>query len=405
MPWESWTQTDPLAASSEERGWDGKPGSFVGLYARTTTNLEAFEMKRNFLTIVLIGFVIALFATPALSAKVLTLKVANYFPPPAPHSKIFEDFARDLEQRTNGRIKIQYFAGGSLLKAQRMYEGVVTGIADIGFAHVEYTPGRMPVTEACDLPIGYPSGWVANEVVNDFYNEFKPKEWDKVKILWMSSSTPNVIIAKKPVQTLEDMKGLTLRAPGSVGETIKALGATPAPTPIMETYDAIAKGVIDGVNTPYETLRSFRFAEVAKYVTASWEVGNVYTFYVAMNKNSYRKIPPDLKGIFDELCGEYKERMALMWNSIDFQGKEFAEKHGVEFTYLSPEQVIKWKAAVQPVIANYVKKMVSKGYPEKTVTGWIKFLHDKIDYWTNKQIQLYIKSPTGPPEMRPAMYK
>jgi TRAP-type C4-dicarboxylate transport system substrate-binding protein len=362
-------------------------------------------MKRNFLTIFLIGFVMALFATPAFSADVITLKFANYFPPPAPHSKICEEFARDLEQRTDGKIKIQYFAGGSLLKAQRMYEGVVTGIADIGLAHVEYTPGRMPVTEACDLPIGYPSGWVANEVVNDFYYKFKPKEWDKVKILWMHSSTPNVIISKKPVRTLEDLKGLTLRAPGRVGDTIKALGATPAPTPIMETYDAIAKGVIDGVNTPYETLRTFRFAEVAKYVTVSWRVGNVYTFYVAMNKNSYRKLPPDLKEIFDELCGEYKERFALMWNSIDFAGEAFAKKNGVEFIELSPAQVVKWNEAVQPVIEDYVKKMVSSGYPETTVKGWVKFLNDRIDYWTKKEIQLDIKSATGPPEMRPSSFQ
>lgn len=358
-------------------------------------------MKKNFLTIFLIGFIIALFATPAFSAKVITLKVANYFPPPAPHSKIFEDFARDLEQRTNGRIKIQYFAGGSLLKAQRMYEGVVTGIADIGFAHVEYTPGRMPVTEACDLPIGYPSGWVANEVVNDFYNEFKPKEWNKVKILWMSSSTPNVIISKKPVRKLEDMKGLTLRAPGRVGDIMSALGVTPAPTPIMETYDGIAKGVIDGVNTPYETLRSFRFAEVAKYVTTDWQVGNVYTFYVAMNKNSYKKLPPDLKEIFDKLCGEYKEKFALMWNSIDFAGRNFAGKKGVQFIDLSPAEAARWKKAIQPVIGKYVKKMVSTGYSEAEVKGWLKFLHDRIDYWTKKQIKLFIKSPTGPPTMRP----
>jgi len=255
------------------------------------------------------------------------------------------------------------------------------------------------------LPIGYPTGWVANEVVNDFYDKFKPKEWNNVKVLWMHSTTPNVIISKKPVRTLEDMKGLTLRAPGRVGDTMRALGATPAPTPIMETYDAIAKGVIDGTNTPYETLRTFRFAEVAKYVTSSWQVGNVYTFYVVMNKNSYRKIPPDLKGIFDELCGEYKERMALMWNSIDFAGRAFAEKKGVQFIDLTPAQAAKWKEAVQPVIENYVKKMVSSGYSEPTVRGWLKFLHDKIDYWTQKQIKLYIKSPTGPPEVRPSSFQ
>ncbi|MGD9235897.1 MAG: hypothetical protein PVF09_04430, partial [Desulfobacterales bacterium] len=74
---------------------------------------------------------------PAFSAEVIKLKMANYFPPPAPHSKICEDFIADVEERTNGRVKIQYFAGGSLLKAPQMYEGVVTGISDIGLAHVE----------------------------------------------------------------------------------------------------------------------------------------------------------------------------------------------------------------------------------------------------------------------------
>jgi TRAP-type C4-dicarboxylate transport system substrate-binding protein len=365
-------------------------------------------MKRKFLLIslslaVIISGVIFLpnFNPPAFSADVIKLKFANYFPPPAPHSKICEDFIAELDKRTNGRIKIQYFAGGSLLKAPRMYEGVVTGIADIGLAHVEYTPGRFPVTEVCDLPVGYPSGWVSNQVVNDFYTMFKPKEWNKVQVLWMHASNPNVVICKKPVRKLEDMKGLTLRAPGRVGNTIKALGATPAPTPIMEVYDGIAKGVIDGVNTPYETLRTFRFAEVAKYVTTSWQVGNLYTFYVAMNKNSYKKIPPDLKPIFDQLCGEFKERMALMWNSIDFAGKNFAQQKGVEFIDLSTSEAEEWKKAVEPVIEDYVKEMVSGGYSEADVRGWLKFLDERIDYWTKKQISLFIKSPTGPPEMRP----
>jgi len=365
-------------------------------------------MKKKFLLIslslaVIINLTLAFsnLNSPAFSADVIKLKFANYFPPPAPHSKICQDFIAELEKRTNGRVKVQYFAGGSLLKATSMYEGVVTGISDIGLAHVEYTPGRFPVTEVCDLPLGYPSGWVANEVVNDFYENFKPKEWDNVHILWMHASNPNVVISKKPVYNLDDMKGLTLRAPGRVGDTIKALGATPAPTPIMEVYDGIAKGVLDGVNTPYETLRTFRFAEVAKYVTTSWQVGNLYTFYVAMNKNSYKKLAPDIKAIFDKLCGEYKERMALMWNSIDFAGKNFAADKGVEFIDLSPAEAEKWKQATAPVIEDYVKKMVSSGYSEAEVRGWLKFLDERIDYWTKKQIALFIKSPTGPPEIRP----
>ena len=69
----------------------------------------------------------------------------------------------------------------------------------------------------------------------------------------------------------------------------------------MEVYDGLSKGVIDGVNRPFETLKTFRFAEVAKYTTSSWSVGNLYTFYVIMNKNSYEKLPPDLKEILSLL--------------------------------------------------------------------------------------------------------
>ena len=333
--------------------------------------------------------------------KVIKLKFANFFPPPARHSKICQEFIAEVDKRTNGRVKIQYFAGGSLLKAPGIYKGTVAGITDIGFAHIEYTPGRFPITGACELPLAYPSAWASNQVANDFYNNFRPKEWDEVRVLWMHSSNPNLIICKKPVYKLEDLKGLTIRAPGIVGNTVAALGATPAPTPMMEVYDAMRKGVIDGVNTPFETLKTFRFAEVVGYTTASWQVGNVYTFYVAMNKKSYAKLPPDIKEIFDQLCGEFKERFALMWNLIDAEGKEFAIKKGVKIIELSPKEVVRWKKATASVVEDYVKEMVGKGHSEAEVRGWIKFLRERIDYWTAKQIELRIKSPTGPAEMRP----
>ena len=342
------------------------------------------------------------FETAHAKSEVIKLKFANFFPPPSRHSKICEEFCAEVEKRTNGKVKIQYFAGGSLLKAPAIYNGVVTGIADIGFAHIEYTPGRFPVTAARELPLRYPSAWVSNQVANDFYNAFKPKEWDDVQMLWMHACNPNVMItAKKPVNKLEDLKGLRIRAPGVVGYTVKALGATPTSTPMMEVYDAMSKGVIDGVNTPLETLKSFRFAEVVKYTTASWQVGNVYAFYTVMNKKSYQKLPPDLKETFDKICGEFKEKIALMWNLIDIEGKEFATKKGVKIIELSPQEEARWMNATAPVVESYVKEMVDKGYPEEEVRGWIKFLQERIDYWTAKQIELRIKAPTGPAEMRP----
>ena len=352
-----------------------------------------------------VGLMMTVLPSGDAHAKVIRLKVANYFPPPTFQSKVLEEFCRELEKRTAGAVKVDYYTGGSLLKAPAMFDGVVSGIADIGYSHVYYTAGRMPVTEAAGLPIGYPSAWVASQVLNDFYQEFKPKEFDQVKVLWMNTS-PNSAIATatRPIRKLEDIQGLTIRAPGQAGEVIKALGGTPAPTPMMEVYDAISKGVIDGEASNFETLFAFKFAEVVKYTTSVWEINNPFPFYLAMNKKSYGKFPPDIRSIFDALVGVYKERYILMWNSIDFVGKKFGLSKGVEFIDLPESELPKLQAAVKPVIDDYVKRLVGKGFSEAEVRGWVAFLRERSEYWTQKQISLRIPSAAGPPELRPEAY-
>jgi TRAP-type C4-dicarboxylate transport system substrate-binding protein len=353
----------------------------------------------------IICFTLTLFSFNTAFAAPVRLKVANYFPPPTLQSKALEEFCRELEHRTGGAVKVDYFTGGSLLKAPAMYDGIVKGIADIGYSHVYYTAGRMPVTEAGGLPLGYPSAWVAGQVLNDFYNEFKPKEFDEVKMLWLNASPDSAIAtSKKPVRTLEDLKGLTIRAPGLAGEVIKALGGTPAPTPMSEVYDAIAKGVIDGEASNFETLVAFKFAEVVKYTTSVWQINNPFPFYLVMNKKSYANLPEDIRPVFDDLVGEYKERFLLTWNAIDFVGKQFGLSKGVEFIELPANELPKWQAAVKPVIDDYIKRMTKKGFSESEVNGWIKYLQERTDYWTKKQTLLRIASAAGPPEVKPEAY-
>ena len=346
------------------------------------------------------------FSSGGALAGPIRLKVCNYFPPPTLQSKTLEQFCRDLEKRTNGAVKVDYFAGGSLLKAPAMFDGIVNGITDIGYSHVYYTPGKMPVMEASGLPIGYASGWVASQTMNDFFRKFKPKEFNEVKVLWVNAS-PNSAIAtsKKPIRTLEDIKGLTIRAPGLSGEVIKALGGNPAPTPMSEVYDALSKGVIDGEASNFETLVAFKFAEVVKYSTSVWQINNPFPFYFAMNKKSYEKLPADIKPIFDELVGEYKELYMLMWNAVDFLGKGFGLKKGVEFIDIPASELPQWQAAVKPVFDNYIKRMKAKGFSEKEVKGWIDYLRERSAHWTKIQKMYRIPAAAGPEEVKPVAYQ
>jgi TRAP-type C4-dicarboxylate transport system substrate-binding protein len=354
--------------------------------------------------ILCLGLMVAVlpFEGPYAQPKVITLKFANFFPPVGKQTLIGNEFIEEIEKRTAGRVKITYYPGGTLLTAPAMIDGIMKGIADIGYTNVDYNPGRFPVTEVCVVALGYPSAWVGSQCMNDFYQRFKPKEWDVVHPLWFNSCNPYLVnSAKKPVRKLEDMKGLLIRAAGRYGDVIKALGGTPTPTPMIEVYESIAKGVNDAVFGPYETLKTFKFAEVAKYTTVCWQIGCETVFYVAMNKDTWKNLPPDIQAVFTEVSGMFREKYALMWNSIDFEGLEFAKSKGVELIELSPEEAARWKTAADRATDGYVKDMVGKGYKEDEVGGWIKFLRERTDYWTKKQIEWRISSPTGPKEMRP----
>jgi TRAP-type C4-dicarboxylate transport system substrate-binding protein len=109
-----------------------------------------------------------------------------------------------------------------------------------------------------------------------------------------------------------------------------------------------------------------------------------------MNKNSYKKLPPDLKEIFDDLCGEYRERYALMWTQIEYGGKNFGGSKGMEFIDISGAEAERWEKAVQVVVENQVKKMVGKGFSESDVRSWIAFLKERNEYYAKKQKEYLI---------------
>ena len=197
---------------------------------------------------------------------------------------------------------------------------------------------------------------------------------------------------------MEDLKGMTLRGLGLIAEVVSALGGTPRSIPMPEAYEALQKRVIDGLMIPMETLRAFRLAEVTKYATECWPIGQVYTFYLVMNKDTWNKLPPNIQKILNEY--PFEEKFAAMWNEIDIDGKQYGMEKGLKFIELPPDEIKKWKKAVEPVVDKYVKSMTDAGYPTKEVRESINYVRMRIEYWTKKQIESGVKSSTGPAEVR-----
>ncbi|NMB41207.1 MAG: TRAP transporter substrate-binding protein [Firmicutes bacterium] len=331
----------------------------------------------------------------------IKLRFANYFAGESGPGKIGQEFAEDIMRLTDGRVEIEYYPGGMLLTADKMYDGVAQGIADIGFSNLGYTFGRFQVTEVLDLPHGFPNAWVGSHVAPDFFKEFAPEEWKDTHMITLTTSPPNnILTVSVPVKKPEDMRGLILRGTGYIGKLVEALGGTARPIAMPEAYDSLAKGVISGLLVPYETTKTFRYGEVTNYVTEVWPLGQVYTFYIVMNKTAWDQLPDDIQEIITQYVeNEYVEKLAQMWNRIDIEGKEYAIESGYDIIEIPSSELDRWQALAGEVIEDFVEGMVAAGHPEEEIRSWISFIGERIEYWSEKQIELGIKSPTGSEEV------
>ncbi len=320
----------------------------------------------------LLGFLLAAVSlvlpldTARAQGKPIELSYSSFFPAQYGLGKAATAWAEEIEKRTNGKVKITMYHAGTLTDAANCYEGVVKGISDIGQSVLAYTRGRFPLMEVIDLP-GYPANaLVTTHVADDFYRKFRPTELADTHILYFHAHIPGTITTvKKPVRTLEDLKGLKIRATGLATKIIEALGATPVAMPIGEQYDAMRKGVVDGTVASPNTLLGWKVAEVAKYSTMLSDVGYVSAMFVAMNVDKWNALPADIQRVFTEVSKEWVDYTGKVWNDIEIEGYQFGKKADHTFIYLAPQEKGRWVKAVKPLEENYVKTMEAKGLPGK----------------------------------------
>ena len=166
---------------------------------------------------------------------------------------------------TGCRIKITSYPGETLLKGPEIYEGVVSGIADIGLSAFFYTRGRFPVLEAFELPgIVYQSSYDASKVAWAGIKELNPQEVQDTHLMFVLATGPGDLFTTRPVEKLADLKGMKIRAAGLSADTLALLGATPEAMPQPDAYEALARGLVDGNLAPLEVLQGWRHAEVTE---------------------------------------------------------------------------------------------------------------------------------------------
>ena len=303
------------------------------------------------------------------------LNYSTFFPAPHKNSVLADEWGKEIAKRTNGKVQVTMFYGGTLTPADKCYDGVVKGISDIGFSVLSYTMGKFPLCEVLDLPLGSKTATTATRMVNDFYNKFKPKELDEVKVMYLHAHGPGILHTKKPVKTLEDLKGMKIRATGTTAKIAASLGATPVAMPMGDTYDAISRGVAEGVVCPMEALQGWKLGEVIKYTTQNYGSAYNMVFFVVMNKKKWDSFSPDIQKTIEQINEEWIAKQGATWDEIDKLGTDFAVKQGDTLIPLSKEEDARWAKATQPLFDEYVKEKTAKGLPAADA---LKFCRERI---------------------------
>ena len=305
------------------------------------------------------------------SSDVIELSYANFPPPETFPCVQMERWKEEVEKRTNGRVKIKTYPGGTLLGAKEIYDGVVGGTAAIGNFAMSYQPGRFPVSEAADLPHFFKSSKEASRKLAAMLKRENPAEFAEVKVLTAFTCPPGVIMSSNPIDDVTDLKRAPLRSSGTSLDALRLLGAAPVAMPQSDVPDALHKGVISGIVSSGEVMKDMNYAIQCKHVVEARLP--IISFAVVMNKKRYETLPDDVKAVFEELYMEQAEWTGTYVDQhVQDAFKWSEETHQVTIKPVSDETLKAVKAKLAPMMDAYVKRVAEKGIDGKALIDFLE---------------------------------
>ena len=341
--------------------------------------MERLKKLSIMMILVLAGL---LFCTTVASAKPIELSFGLIVPPKhLRYVQALEPWVKMIEERTKGAVKINPYFNMTLSPAAEMFDATVSGVADMSECYTFGVPGRFAATEYLMLPeTGFKTSLSASRAVWHLYKTFPEvrNEYKGVKVLFLHSVPgAKLMMKKKAVRSLEDLKGMKIAASGAIGVKIgKALGFSPVSMPTADIYEAQDKGVIDGHIRPCELLVSRRLFEVTKYIV-DMDMGHDL-FYMVMNQNTWNKLPPEAQKAFEEFSGDWAvDFIGKAQDKFDKEAQDEAIGKGLELITLSPQEQARWRKILIPVQEQYATELESKKLPGKKIAEELKSFLEK----------------------------
>ena len=258
--------------------------------------------KYRVLTILAFALMVILSISLCAQAADVKWKMATKMPPTSPEGKAFQMFADLVKKKTQGKMEIAVFPAEQLGKTSAILEQLKAGVIQIYPEGSGYLKKFVDDMKFTSLPFLFTSRehWIKvldSPMVQGWLEEIDKKNNIVLlgKIYDFVRGPFRVMVSKKPVNNLEELKGLKLRLhPDDVQiATWKYLGANTIVLPWTEIYEGLGRGIIQACNAPIALVEAMKFYEQAKYIIRNDEYPQGMAFMT--NGKAYKALSPELK--------------------------------------------------------------------------------------------------------------
>lgn len=295
-------------------------------------------------------------STETPNQPVIELQFSSYLGPTTPMGEGISWFIDQIEQRSNGSIRIEPFWEGALLAGPDTLSGVGQGLADLGYMTTSYNPSELPLSQSLSVPFVSDNVPAVQEAFYEIYQSYEPyrQEWNanNVEVLTFMGVPPSVVATKSEVPTYESLAGLTLRATGYTAAALQIAGANAITLPVTDVYESIQRGMIEGYSSMIlDTIPSLSLEEVAPVLTDTRlgiYTGNVFI----INSDTYNRLSDEQKQIFADVSRDYQEQFLGILETIEDDACTIVLDAGGVINTWPQSETDKWKNAVGDELLN-----------------------------------------------------
>jgi len=295
--------------------------------------------------ILLLALVLAAGCSRPAPDGVITLSYGSPYAPSHPFSRADITWMKWVAEHSGGTLRIQPYWSGSLLSSEHAMTELRHGVADIGLITPIYARGGTHLIRAQSGFYGGATTFAQQVAVYRCLEQAEPqfaRELHGLKVLAVQGGNLPVIITRdRAVKSLEDLRGLRLRAPSELLAVLEHLGADPVDMPMRDVYSALAKGVLDGVVAPMDTFKSLHFAEVAHYVTSLAIPRGAYAGR-AMDERRWKSLTEEQRALLDRSIAVWEQALDQELLAANVVGERAARDEHVVFSDLNASDQAKF---------------------------------------------------------------